>query len=309
MDNTRQGNGGKPQDLGFGSVVGAESRRRLLNRDGSFNVEREGQVVARLKNLYQCLITMTWPRFVGSVAALYLAINALFAAAYLACGQGAVTGVETFGDAFFFTVQTLSTVGYGAFAPATTTAHLLMTLESLVGLFVIALVTGLSFARFSRPRADILFSDRAIIAPYRGGTAFEFRLANLRRSELINVGARVIFTWMTEKDGVRKREYERLNLERDDVSFFPLTWTVVHPIDKDSPLHGMDEQALRVADAEFLVLLHGTDDVFSQTVHTRSSYKASEVQWQVRFADVFHHPTGDERVSVDLDRLHATVAA
>jgi inward rectifier potassium channel len=297
------------RDLGFGSVVSQQSRKRLLNRDGSFNVVREGLSPITSLSLYHALLTITWPRFLGLIILFYLGINGGFAAAYLACGPGALNGAaatatqaERFLESFFFSVQTFATIGYGVMSPKSLAAHILVTLESLVGLLGFALATGILFARFSRPSARILFSDVAIIAPYRGITAFEFRLANARSNELVQVEARV--TLSRFKPGGGGRQFIPLNLERDQVLFFPLAWTIVHPIDEQSPLHGMGPEALAAAGAEFLVFLTAFDETFSQTVQTRSSYVAEDVIWGARFESVFNPQRDDGVVSIDIGRLN-----
>ena len=294
------------RDLGFGAVVARESRRRLLNRDGSFNVERRGLRLGSSLSLYHLLLTTSWPRFMAIVAGSYLLVNALFAAAYLLCGPGALVGAGEpgFGRAFFFSVETFSTIGYGSVVPAGAAANLVMTAEALAGLLWLALATGLLFARFSRPTARVLFSRTAVIAPYRGITAFEFRIANARSSQLLEVEATVIFARIEEHGGRPLRRFYPLTLERDSVVFFPLSWTVVHPIDDSSPLRGLTRDDLRRADGEFLVLLTGVDETFSQRVHARSSYKWDEIVWGAKFSDIYRHPTGDEPMTIDVGRLH-----
>lgn len=297
------------RDLGFGSEVATRARRRFINPDGSFNVERHGLGWRASLSLYHQLITMSWPKFIGLVVLLYLVLNGLFAAAYVGAG---VDGFEGARDGslparwlqmFFFSVQTFSTVGYGGIEPAKLGANLVMTLESVTGLLSVALVTGLVFARFSHPMADIVFSRLAIVAPYRGITAFEFRIANHRRNQIVDLEARVI---LAGRDPERpdKRIFTQLPLERSKVSFFPLSWTIVHPIDEKSPLAGLRRADLEAMDAEFLVLLSGFDETFSQMVHKRSSYKAQEVLWNVRFANMFEFPRADRPVAIDIGLIH-----
>lgn len=287
-----------------------ESRQRLLNRDGSFNVRRTGLRFWESLSAYQALLTMSWPRFFTVIVAAYLLANAFFAAIYLLAGDGALTGVHAttaagkFSEAFFFSVHTLATIGYGSMTPATLLANIIVTLETLIGLVGVAVMAGISFARFARPVARILFSQSAIIAPYRGGRAFMFRIANQRSSQLIDLEARVLLS-RRKRDGATSsdREFLQLALERDRVAFFPLTWTIVHPIDEKSPLRDWDGPDLMECDAEFLILLNAFEETFSQTVHTRSSYKAAEVIWGARFLSMFEPP--DERgISVDIHKLH-----
>jgi inward rectifier potassium channel len=296
-------------DLGFGSVVARESRKRLLNQDGSFNVRREGLPLLQSLSAYHYFLTITWTRFLGYVIAVYVFTNALFAIAYVGCGDDALTGFpsmgagERFATGFFFSVHTLATIGYGSIVPMNNLANMVVIVEALVGLLAFALVAGIVFARFARPMAQIVFSRNAIIAPYRGMTAFMFRIVNQRSNEIVQVQAKLMLT--RRKKGVDgEREFIGLKLERDNVVFFPLTWTVVHPIDEQSPLRGITQQDLIDSEAEFLILLNGFDETFSQTVHTRSSYVAEEVVWGAKFRSIFNPPKPDGTLSVDIRKMH-----
>jgi len=299
------------RDLGFGSVVARESHQRLLNRDGSFNVMRAGLGFLASLSPYHTLLTISWRGFFGLTALFYFGANLIFAAAYLFCGPGALSvpesaGVENrFFQAFFFSIHTLATIGYGTISPVGLAANVIVSIESFIGLFGLALCTSLLFARFSRPTAKILFSDRAVIAPYRGITAFEFRIANARRNQIIELEAKTLFARFEEVDGRPLRRFYPLKLERDRVVFFPLSWTIVHPIDETSPFYGMSAEDLRKTRGEFLVLLTGFDETFSQTVHARSSYLAEEVVWNARFADIFNRPADDGLLTIDVRKLHS----
>jgi inward rectifier potassium channel len=183
--------------------------------------------------------------------------------------------------------------------------NVIVTIESLTGLLVLALGTGILFARFSRPTAGIVFSDRAVISPYRNITGFMFRLANGRINQLIELEAKVLFSRM-EGD---VRRYDQLALERTRVVFFPLSWTIVHPIDETSPLYGMTRDDLVAKDAEFLVLLSGTDETFSQTVHARTSYKPPEIVVGERFVNIYNPVARDGTVSIDVRKISETEPA
>lgn len=298
------------RDLGFGSVVSRESRLRLLNRDGTFNVARKGLNFWSSLNLYHSLLTMSWWGFYGLVTLFYVLLNTVFAFAYMLCGREALQGAAgdaTLGDsfwrAFFFSVETFSTIGYGNITPIGIAANVLVTIESLIGLLAVALATGMLFARFSRPTAVIIFSQMAVIAPYKGITAFEFRITNGRSNEIIEMGARIVLTRFEQIDGHYTRRYYNLVLERDKVAFLPLSWTIVHPIDESSPLNGVTYEEMRASSAEFLVLLTGIDETFSQTVHTRSSYIADEIVWNARFANLFQREADEDMLTVDVRRL------
>ena len=188
---------------------------------------------------------------------------------------------------FFFSVETLSTIGYGNIVPVGAGPNVVVTIEALAGLMGFAIATGLVFARFSRPTANILFSSHAVVAPYQNITALEFRVANARSNELIEISAKVMLSRFENVDGVHTRRYYPLGLERDGVVFLPLTWTVVHPIDEQSPLHGETIETLQKSNAEILVLLKAFDETFSTIVQTRTSYTFDDVVWGARFANAF----------------------
>jgi inward rectifier potassium channel len=297
------------KDLGFGSRVAQQSRVRFLNRDGTFNVVRRGLSFFRSQNTYHWLLTISWVKFFLIVIAGYFVANILFAFGYILCGPGALRGVEgatladRLSEAFFFSVQTLATIGYGRVSPNGLAANLLVTIEALAGLLSFALATGLLFARFSRPSAKILFSNEAIIAPYQDTTAFEFRIANERSNQLIEVEATVTLSRLETDRGERIRKFYNLSLERKRVVFLPLHWVIVHRIDETSPLYGITPEDFESSDAEFLILLTAIDETFAQTVHARSSYKHHEVVWGAKFRDMFL-PSDDGMISIDMRRLH-----
>ena len=297
------------RDLGFGTVMSSRPGLRLLNRDGTFNVSRRPARMLRRLTSYVGLLTTPWKWFFLFLVLAYLVINIFFAALYVACGPGALAGVKqgSLLEAFFFSVHTFSTIGYGNVTPATLAANVVVTLESLAGLISFALATGIIFARFARPTANIIYSDRAVIAPYRNINGFMFRIINGRENELINLGARVMLTRFEDIDGRRQRRYYYLPLERDNVAFFPLNWTIVHPIDQESPLWGWDQQRLLESNAEFLILLTGTDETFAQDVHSRSSYSGEEVLWNMRFAPLL--PGDGGPATVDMRQFHKVLRA
>jgi inward rectifier potassium channel len=298
------------RDLGFGGRVADQQTVRFLNRDGSFNVSRRGLSFVRSLHVYHAFLTMSWGAFFATTLLGYLVANVFFAGAFLLCGPQALQGAqgttlgERFLDAFFFSVQTLATIGYGGVSPHGLAANLLVTVEAFVGLMAVALATGILFARFSRPSAQILFSQNAVIAPYRGLTGLMFRIVNERRSQLIEVNATVSLSRYETIGGVRKRKFHDLSLERRRVVFFPLHWVIVHPIDENSPLHGVTPGELAASDAEVLILLSAIDETISQAVHARSSYKHDEIVWSARFADMFEK-SSDGRLGIDLRRLHS----
>jgi inward rectifier potassium channel len=296
----------EPKDLGFGSVVGGVNERRLIERDGSFTARREGFPALSFLNHYHALLTVTWPRFLGSVTLAYVAVNAVFAGLYLLCGPTALAGLpaEAMGGrflrAFFFSVDTFATIGYGNVYPLGVAANALVTLEAIIAIISIALLTGVVFARFARPTAVLMFSDVAVIAPYQGITGFMFRITNARSSQLVELEAKVQFTRLDEKNG---RRYTQLKLERTKVVFFPLSWTIVHPIDETSPLWGWTHDDLVRTEAEFLILISGIDETFAQTVHARSSYKPEEIVTGKKFSNIYNAVESDGTISIDVSKL------
>jgi inward rectifier potassium channel len=298
------------KDLGFGTEVARGARQRLLNRDGTFNVVREGLNPLSALSLYHWLLTISWPRFLGFITVSYVAVNTLFALAFLLCGPGALQSVvgsfagQPFYRAFFFSVYTFATIGYGNIIPVGVAANTLVEIEALVYIIGIALATGVIFSRFSRPSARIVYSRNAIVAPYRDKTALEFRIANGRSSQLIEVQIQVILTKLEAVGGISVRKFYDLDLERPRVVFFTLSWTIVHPIDPMSPMWGLTKKDLVDADAEVLILLTATDETLSQTVHSRSSYKADEIVWGAKFANMFIRTEAAGIIGMNLSRIH-----
>jgi len=280
--------------------------RRVINPDGSFNVHRQG-LRLRDTNLYLVLIDTTWPRFFAAVLVIFLALNVLFALVYLAIGIQQLRGTEpemgAFLNAFFFSVHTLTTVGYGNVFPVGTTANAVAALEASTGLIVFAVAAGLLYGRFSRPSAKILFSQRALIAPYQDGTSLQFRITNARSNVLMDLEARVLLMTVNRADGQLNRAFFDLPLERRHVYFFPLTWTVVHPIDSESPLSGKTADELRRLEAELLILVKGFDDTFSQLVHQQYSYRHDEILWGAKFEPAFRVDSEGDLV-LDVNRIH-----
>ncbi|MDB4891483.1 MAG: channel, inward rectifier [Gemmatimonadetes bacterium] len=295
----------EPKDLGFGSVVGGANERRLIERDGSFTARRDGFPLFSYRNLYHAMLSMSVPRFLLSATGMYLGMNALFAWLFLLCGPDSLAGMsaESMGGrflrAFFFSVETFATIGYGNIYPVGPMANWVMTIESIISIYAIALLTGLIFARFARPTAALLFSDVAVIAPYHGKAGFMFRITNARNNQLMELEAKVQFSYFDGKG----RRFAQLKLERTKVIFFPLSWTIVHPIDETSPMFALEHDDLVRTDAEFLILISGIDETFAQAVHARSSYKPEEILVGKKFASMYNPVSPDGTNSIDVSRL------
>ena len=266
--------------------------RRVIGKNGHFNVHRRG-TTWRDFHPYLHLVNMSWPRFLASLFLGYVVINSLFALVYFVLGPEQLSGADApsawgrFLNDFFFSSHTLSTVGYGNIAPKGMAANIVATFEALVGVLGFAVATGLLFGRVSRPSARIGFSEKLLVAPYQEGASLQFRMVNRRSNSLMELEAKVMLMTVERVEGKLERNYTMLRLERPQVLFLPLSWTVVHPIDQDSPLRGKTADDLAHLQAEVLILVKGYDDTFSQTVLARHSYRHDEFLWNKRFAPAF----------------------
>jgi inward rectifier potassium channel len=295
-------------DLGIGRVQ-AEQSSRFLNKDGSFNTHRVGLGRLESMNPFYAMISMPWWLFFSSLTAGFIGINVIFAVLYVLCGKDALymstpNPIDSlFWRGFFFSVETLSTIGYGHIAPNNTAAHIVSSIEAFVGLLGAALITGVVFSRFSKPNSRILWSKNALIAPFQGGQAMMFRIANGFNNEIIEIAAQISFSRFEMVNGKRMRKFYNLPLERSTVAFFSLAWTVVHPITPTSPLWGVTEADLEASQAEFIIVIHGLDDVLFQKVHARGSYKGEEVIWNAKFSSMYV-PDTSGGVAVDVRKIH-----
>jgi inward rectifier potassium channel len=280
----------------------------LLARGRADEVLAVGLPRVWFRDLYHFALRISWWRFLLLGILLYIAANALFALFYLIPGDAIANARPgSFVDAFFFSIQTMATIGYGVMSPATLYANLLMTLETAVGLMLIAVATGLVFARFSRPTARVLFSRVAVISPYNGVETLSFRAANLRQNQILQAEVGVVLLRDEETlEGDTLRRFYDLKLARNRSPVFALTFTVMHPIDRDSPLYGATAETLRAQNAELIVTATGIDETIAQPVHVRTSYLPHEILWDQRFADVFGW-TEDGRRVIDYRRFHDTV--
>ncbi|MEY3867395.1 MAG: hypothetical protein RLZZ338_1286 [Cyanobacteriota bacterium] len=286
-----------------------QNYRRLIRRDGQVNrVERVGGSPWRFKDLYHGLITLSWMQFFSFIFALYFLTNTGFAIAYLLGGDCLVNAKHgSFQDAFFFSVQTLATIGYGAIYPGTMYANILVTLEAFVGLLGVAIVTGLAFARFSQPTAKVLFSNVAVIAPYNGVLTLMYRTANQRNNQIIEAQQMAtIVRNEVSQEGESLRRFYDLKLVRSQTPIFSLTWTVMHVIDENSPLYGMSVEDFFQQEAEIIISLTGLDETVSQTIHARHSFIADEILWNYKFVDILS-TTPDGRGMINYTRFHDVI--
>lgn len=277
--------------------------RTAAGRIGSFRVRREGMPARRSDDLYHALLASSWKRLLVMTLIGYMLANALFATLY-ALQPGSVTNAQGWVDHFFFSVQTMATIGYGVMAPHTPWAHVLVTLEALTGMLGVAMASGLFFAKFATPRANVLFSSVAVVSPHDGVPTLRFRVANARGNRIVEAQVRVsLLRDHVTAEGERVRRFEDLPLVRSSTPMFALSWTVMHVIDGASPFGRMDEAGLRACGAELLVTLTGIDETFGQTVHARWGYTMDDLRWGGRFVDVMRRDA-DGTLVLDLGRFH-----
>jgi inward rectifier potassium channel len=268
----------------------------------------KGQDKGRFVDFYHNILTASWPIFFVKLAAMFVGVNLVFASLYLLDRNG-ITNARTgsFTDAFFFSVQTLGTLGYGVMAPRTLYTNLLVTVESFSGILTIALFTGIIFARFSRPFARVVFSNVAVIAAFDGVPTLMFRAANQRGEFIMDATVTVTLARQhTTQEGVTMRRFQELKLVRSNNSLFPLSWTVMHQIDATSPLYGLTAEEMQAQEMEIVVMLNGVDEILADRIYARHAYWADEIVWNERFVDVISLAPNGQRV-VDLTRFHDTM--
>lgn len=294
-------------ELGFGSKNYKDSVR-FLEADGTVNVKRTGMGFNNL-DLYHWLTTISISKFIFVILSFYTTVNLFFAFIYFTLCNDSFGGLEnTHGlDRFlhlvYFSSQTITTVGYGHVYPDEHLASIIASAESLIGLMLFAIVTGVLFGRFSRPKNSLLYSKNILLAPYKDMTGLMFRVANMKQYELIENEASVVMT-MTNL-ATNKREFFNLPLEINKINFLALSWTIVHPIDEKSPLYGLNIKDLEQRDAEIIILIKSITDTFSQTVYSRNSYKPYQFLDKRKFSPVKQDVNEKGKVIISLEDIHA----
>lgn len=302
----------KPEskELGFGALAAANGQR-LMNADGSANVKRIGGPWLSGSDVFHKLTTMKWQRFLFIILLAYSVANIFFATLYYFSGIEFIgvkpTGVfwRDFLEAFFFSTQCFTTIGFGRVNPMSYSTNIIASIEGLAGLLSLAIATGLLYGRFSRPRAQLIHSREILIAPYqKTGKGIMFRIASTRKhSLLIESSVSVSVGINLEEKGELRRRFFILKLELDKINFMNLSWTIVHPINEDSPLWGLEYEDLIRGRAEFMVLYKAMEETTSQTVVDRFSYFADEIIWGARFISAIGTDENGMRV-LDLDKIN-----
>ena len=300
-DNNDTGFGGNPDNYGG----------RFVNRDGTFNVRKEGVPFYHRFSLYHTMLNMPSWKFFGTLFSFYLIVNFIFGSVYYFIGAPEFVGVlgttpwQYFKEMFFFSTETYTTVGYGRVNPIGDAANSVAALESMLGFLSFAIATGLLYGRFSKPKAFLLFSKDALISPYREGSALMFRFATYKDNHtMTNVDIKVNAAMLVEENGKTVYKFYDLNLERNHVESLPMNWTVVHPLTSDSPLYDFTREDMKKADLEIYVSIRAFDDVYSNIVQQRTSYTWEEILFGRKFVQMYRESDDGKTTIVELQRLH-----
>jgi inward rectifier potassium channel len=281
------------------------NRKHLPQRQ---NIIRMGSSHAYFTDIYHLLLTINWAWFISLICLSYIAINSIFALLFLLGGEGLKNAEpNSFLDAFFFSVQTMSTIGYGAVYPISLYTNIIVVVEALVGLIGVAMATGLMFVRFSRPTSRILFSKVAVITKHNGLSTLMFRTANERKNRILEATLwAVLIRDEISEEGLTTRRFYDLNLTRNKSPIFSLTWMAMHIIDESSPLYELTQEKFSEVDAEIFVTLTGIDETFAQTIHARHSFIGDEIGWDMKFVDILRK-FSDGSKSIDYRMFNNTI--
>ncbi len=301
-------------NLGFGASTSNQGTR-FMDKSGNFLIKRVGIPFFKIFDSYHWLLTMSWVRFFGITTVFYITLNIVFASIYFIIGteylegSRALTQIEHYLEAFFFSSQTLTTVGYGSISPRGVITQTVAATEAFIGLLSFAIVTGLLYGRFARPVARLIYSHNAVVAPFKDGRGFMFRVAN-RKNNLVSETSAQLTLGRTEiANGNPVRKFYRLNLEYERVNFLTIGWTINHPVDEDSPLYGVTREQFEESDAEFLVLINAFDNTYSQSIHSTHSYKWHEFLWGEKFIPMYERDEKSEYTLLHLDKIGQTIPA
>ncbi|APD06259.1 hypothetical protein UJ101_00721 [Flavobacteriaceae bacterium UJ101] len=299
----------KIKDPGFGSFD-SKKIARILNKDGSFNVKHINRKTS-FRDLYHHLININWVTFFCYIFIGYLIINLLFALIYHSIGIESIgieskTELHNYIQCFYFSTQTFTTVGYGTLSPKGDITSLVASIEAFIGLLAFAFATGLFYGRFSKPKPSILFSDKIILRPHEDGRALMFRITNEHTNALIDVKTHIIMIIRNKnEDGSYGVTPYQMKLERDNINFLSLTWTIVMKIDKDNPLFEKTDEEIKALDGEILVRMNYFDDTFSQELYQQTSYILKDVVLNEKFVKSYGANREGQNV-LDYSKLNLT---
>jgi len=298
------------KNTGFGTNASSYGGR-FVNKNGKANVEKRGMHVLQRISWYHTMIDMPGWKFILIILSFYVAINFIFASIYYGIGIEHLNGISNsgsewvkFGQAYFFSAQTFTTVGYGHISPSGFFASALSAAEALIGLLSFAIATGLFFGRFSKPTAFLKFSHNAVIAPYGEITGLMIRTTPFKNTNFTDAEAKMTLGMSVEENGKMTNKFYSLELELDRINALTLSWTLVHPITEDSPLYKFTKEDFKNTNGEILVFLKTFDDMFSNTVAARTSYTFDEVVYGAKFEPMYTRSTDNSRTILDLDKLN-----
>lgn len=285
---------------------------RLVNKDGSLNLRKTGMAFWSRISWFHTLIRLPTWKFLISVFLFYGIANIIFATLYISIGIEHLQGVDAdesdllngFQQAFFFSSQTLTTVGYGHISPVGLSANIIAAIESFVGILSFAMVTGLLYGRFTLPKAYLKFSDNIIVAPHKGQRALMVRIASYKNNHITDLEAKITIAMRLTEDGKKISRFFAPKLEIDRISSLALTWTIVHLIDEESPFYDMGQQEILQTDFEIMYNIKGFDDHFSNIVQQRSSYTADELIYGAKFKPAFYGAEDGSTTVLELDKLN-----
>lgn len=297
-------------NTGFGSDS-SNYGGRFLTKNGNANVHKDGIGFFESISWYHTMLNIPRWKFLFIVLLFYVVVNLFFAILYFVIGVEHLNGItansnwEKFGQAYFFSIQTYTTVGYGHINPTGFLASLVSSIEALIGLLTFAIATGLFYGRFSRPSAFVRFSENAIIAPYQDGKALMFRIAPFKNTNLVDAEMRLTLGITLEENGVVGNKFYTLPLEMERVNALTLSWTIVHPINEESPLFSFKEADYANIQGEFLVFFKTFEDMYSSTVVKRTSYTFKEVVYGAKFSPMFTRNNQNDKTILHLDKLNS----
>ena len=296
-------------NTGFGANT-SDYGGRFVNKDGRPNIEKRGVSFIERMSWYHTLLQMPRWKFLLLLLSFYAGLNLIFATIYYAIGIENLEGIiadnalEEFGEAYFFSAQTFTTVGYGRISPHGFAASSIAAVEALVGLLSFAIATGLFYGRFSKPKAYMRFSENAVIAPFKDGIALMMRVATFKNNNLSDVEAKVSAGLMIEENGKMSNKFFQMELEYSKLNTLSLSWTIVHPINEESPFYKFTAADFENTNGEIIVYLKAFDDMFSNTVVDRTSYTLKEIIMGAKFVPMYHRDEENKRTVLDLEKIN-----